>query len=116
MSAGVTYTGQITLFCQNSTAGEGIAFDFDPAAGGITVTTFHAQALVFDTALLKSVQTTALATDITVATITGAGIALIDFTVTVNAAGNFIPRFSENSGHVSGTATILKGSSISVNH
>ena len=107
LAAGRTYVGRICVFCEDSTAADGIKFDFD--GGTATATDFRAQGTIFDTALQLSVQTTALATDFSAATITGGSVFTADFTITVNAAGTFIPRFAQVA-HTTGTATAFRGS------
>lgn len=105
--AGRTYTGRMVLFVSESTAVDGGKFDF--GGGSATATDFRAHGTVFDTALLLSTQTTALATDFAIATITGSAMVEIYFTLTVNAAGTFIPMFAQNS-HSAGTLTVFRGS------
>ena len=107
LQAGRTYVGRLCVFCEDSTAADGIKFDFD--GGTATATDFRAQGTIFDTALQLSAQTTALATDFSAATVTGASVFTADFTITVNAAGTFIPRFAQVA-HTTGTATAFRGS------
>lgn len=104
---GRKYTFRMSLFVSDSVAGEGVAIDFD--GGAATATDFRCHARIYDTALLLSSQTTALATDIAVATITGAGLIEVTGSFTVNAAGTFIPRAWQNS-HATGTLTVETGS------
>lgn len=105
--AGRKYTGRIVLYCADSTAVDGIKVDFD--GGGATMTSFRAHGTIFDTALLLSSQTTAIATDFAVATITGDSMIEIYFAFVVNAAGTFLPRVAQNA-HTAGTATVYANS------
>ncbi len=100
------YSGKLVVFCIDSTAAEGLKFDFD--GGTATMTDFRAYGTITDTALLSDAQTTAIATDFTAATVTGAALFVARFSMTVNAAGTFIPRFAQNS-HSVGTATLYRG-------
>lgn len=107
LQAGRTYVGRICVFCEDSVAADGIKFDFD--GGTATATDFRAHATVFDTALQLSSQVTALATDFSVAVVTGSSMFEAYFTITCNAAGTFIPRFAQ-AAHTTGTATVFRGS------
>jgi hypothetical protein len=91
LAAGRTYTFRCVLYCANSTAADGVAIDFD--GGAATMTAFRAHANIYDTALLKSQQVSALATDISVAVATGDSLIQVQGAMTVNAGGTFIPRF-----------------------
>ena len=105
--AGRTYSGRLVLFVSDSVAADGVKVDFD--GGTATATDFRAHGTIFDTALQLSTQTTAIATDFSVAVITGNSMVEIYFTITVNAAGTFIPRFAQ-AAHTTGTATAFRGS------
>lgn len=105
--AGRTYSFKLVVFCANSTAVDGAKFDFD--GGTATATNFRQHATLFDTALLASTQTAALATAIAAATVTGDAYFEAHGTITVNAAGTLIPRFAKNS-HTTGTLTAYRGS------
>ena len=111
VAAGRKYTGKMVIYCVDSTAAEGIKFDFD--GGTATMTSFRAHGTLFDTGLLLSTQTTALATDFAAATVTGDSMFEVHFSFVVNGAGTFIPRFAQNS-HAVGTATAYLGSYIQV--
>lgn len=102
-----TYSGRLVVFCSNSLAADGARFDFD--GGTATASNFRAHGTLFDTGLLLSTQTTALATDFTVATMTGASMFECYFTITASANGTFIPRIAMNTA-VSGTITGFAGS------
>lgn len=105
--AGRKYAFKLILYCADSVAAEGIKVDFD--GGTATMTSFRAHGTIFDTALLLSTQTTAIATDFAVATVTGDSMIEIHGGMVVNAAGTFIPRFSQNT-HATGTATVYLNS------
>lgn len=109
LAAGRTYSFKLILFVSDSVAADGIKCDFD--GGTLTATDFRAHGTLFDTSLLLSTQTTALATDFSQATITGSGMFEIHGTVTVNAGGTFIPRCAQNA-HTTGTLTVFRGSNI----
>jgi hypothetical protein len=104
--AGRFYSGKMTVWCNNSTAAEGIQFDFN--GGTATMTSFHAGAGIVSsggTDVVGTNTSTALATALTFTTLTGE--TLIEFPISfkVNAAGTFIPRFAEATTST-GTATI----------
>lgn len=101
------YGFRIILYVTDSVAGEGIQVDFNGGSAGVT--NFRAQTRIFDTALLACSQTTALATAVNVATITGNGIIEIDGSFEPSGNGTFIPRFAQNT-HATGTATVFRGS------
>lgn len=103
------YRGRMVLFVADSQAAEGVLADFD--GGAATMTDFRAHCTIVDTSLLKSQQTSAIATDVFIATATGDSRIECDLGFTVNAGGTFIPRFAQNS-HTSGTATLYKNSFI----
>ena len=105
--AGRKYTGRIVLFAGDSVAADGIKVDFD--GGTATMTSFSAQTKIYDTALLTSSNTTAIATDIMAATMTGVGAVEVVFAFVANVAGTFIPRFAQNT-HTTGTATVYLNS------
>ena len=105
--AGRKYSGKLVLYCVDDVAAEGIAADFD--GGTATMTSFRAHGKIFDTALLSSTQTSAIATDFAVATVTGDALVEIDFSLVCNAGGTFIPRFAQNA-HTTGTATVYANS------
>ncbi len=107
LQAGRFYTGKLICYCVDSVAAEGIKFDFD--GGNATMTAFRAHGTLFDTALLLSTQTSAIATDFAAATVTGDAMLEIHFSFTCNGAGTFIPRFAQNS-HAAGTATVYRES------
>ena len=109
--AGRKYAGKLILYVNDSLAADGLKVDFD--GGTATMTSFRAHGTVFDTALLLSTQTTALATDFTAATITGDAMVEVYFSLVCNAAGTFIPRFAQNA-HTTGTATVYLNSHMKI--
>ncbi len=107
--AGRKYVGYLLVFASNSTAAEGIQFDFD--GGAATATSFVAGLAGTPIGTTAGVvYSTAIATDLTVTVATTGDIAyMIAIEIVVNAGGTFIPRFSEVS-HTTGTATVRLGS------
>jgi hypothetical protein len=101
------YNGRLVLYAADSLAADGFLMDFD--GGTATMTAFRSHCTLYDTALLLSTQTTAIATDYSVATMTGDAMIECYFSLTVNAAGTFIPRLAQNA-HTTGTATVYAGS------
>ena len=69
------------------------------------MTSFRAHGTVFDTALQLSSQTSAIATDFTVAVLTGDSMVEIHFGFVCANAGTFIPQFAQVA-HTTGTATV----------
>jgi len=109
--AGRKYSFKLILFLANSLAGDGVKVDFD--GGTATMTSFRAHGTLFDTALLLSTQTTALATDFAAATVTGDSMVEIHGALVCNAGGTFIPRQAMNTA-VSGTLTTYLNSHLLV--
>lgn len=108
--AGRKYTGKLTIKCINSTATEGIKFDFN--GGTATMTQFWAAAGVLASGGTDTVGTnisTSLAGVINFTVLTGETVVTIEFSCLINGAGTVIPRFAENSTAV-GTATVELGS------
>ena len=107
--AGRKYVGEMVVKCDNSTAAEGINFDFD--GGAATMTSFAAcsSILTGGASVPTNEVSGALATDFTYTTITGETWVVFKITMVCNAAGTFIPRFSENTS-AAGTATVYLGS------
>lgn len=114
--AGRKYTaGRIRLYLENATAADGIKLDLDGGTG--TWTSFRATYVVHDTsaaAPIASGSVTAIATDFTVATVTGAAWVDITFSGVANAAGTFIPRFAKNSDAAGATLTLRIDSFLAV--
>lgn len=111
LKAGRKYTFRMVLRFSDSTAADGARFDFD--GGAATATDFGVNCQVYDTALLLSQDTTALATDIAPTTTTGASSIKCDGSFTVNAAGTFIPRAGQEAAS-GGTLTVETGSYLHV--
>jgi len=105
--AGQKYTFRMALRFSDSTAADGAVFDFD--GGTATATDFGVNCQVWDTALLLSADSTALSTDFSITTATGASKIVCDGSFTVNAAGTFIPRAAQEA-HSAGTLTVETGS------
>lgn len=92
----------------NSTDADGLRFDFDGGSAGTT--DFRVTCKTFaNNAVAQTQQTTALATDITLATLTGTGEFECDGSFEPSGAGTFIPRAAGNTA-ASGTLTVFKGS------
>lgn len=107
LKAGRKYTFRCVLFVVDDVAADGVKIDFD--GGTATMTSFRAHALIHDTALLTSAQVSAIATDITAATITGDGRIEVSGAFVVNGAGTFIPRAAQVA-HTTGTLTVYLNS------
>ena len=107
VTIGRKYSFQCYLRVANSVAGEGMQVDFN--GGTATATDFRAEVKLFDTALLKAQQVTALATAVSIATFAGDGEIEVHGSFEPGSSGTFIPRFAENT-HSTGTATIYRGS------
>lgn len=105
--AGRKYTGRMVLFVSTDQAAEGAKFDFDGGAG--TWTSFRA-ALVSNAqgATAGVTVSAALATDLTFTALSGTTVHCLEFAFSgvCNAAGTFIPQFSQVA-HASGTLSVL---------
>jgi hypothetical protein len=109
--AGRKYAGTITLIAKNSTAAEGLQFDFNGGSATFTNIEFGLEATP-PGVTLGVVISSAAATALTATTATTTDVVYtIYFTCVINAAGTIIPRFAEVS-HTSGTATVVLGSSM----
>jgi hypothetical protein len=109
VKAGRHYSFKLVLFVEETTAADGLRVDFD--GGTATMTAFVQNGIVTDTAGVRSLpQTTALATDVTDATTTGAAMAVFEGFFTVNAAGTFIPRFAKEADAAGANLTLRRGS------
>lgn len=115
VEAGGVYVGEMVAKCSNSTAAEGISFDFD--GGTATMTAFAAGAglVTGGTTVAVTTVSSALATDLNWTTITGETWFVIKFAFTVNAGGTLVPRFCEGTAHSAGTATTSRGTYIVLN-
>jgi hypothetical protein len=109
---GRKYIGRISLVAQNTTAAEGLKFDFN--GGGATFSAFQAAFSGVPAAsgvVLGTVTSTSISTALTATTAsTGDTVYSIDFSGVCSGTGTFIPEFAENSAHVSGTAKVEIGS------
>lgn len=105
VAAGRKYKGTLILKATDSTAAEGIKFDFD--GGNATMTSFAAGASVRvgGTSVIGTATSTALATDLVFSTITNESWIYVDVDFVVNAAGTFIVRAAQNT-HAAGTLTL----------
>jgi hypothetical protein len=114
VAAGV-YVGEAVFKCADSTAAEGISFDFD--GGTATMTAFAAGAglITGGTTVAVTTVSSALATDLNWTTITGETWLVVKIGLTVNAGGTLIPRFCQGTAHTSGTATTSRGSYLLLN-
>lgn len=102
-----TYSFEIVVFFNDDVAADGARFDFD--GGTATFSNVRIHCNTFDTALLSSAQTTAIATDFTITTTTGDSMFKCNGTLTASANGTFIPRFAQEA-HSTGTITVHSGS------
>lgn len=107
--AGRKYVGEMVVKCSDSTAAEGISFDFD--GGTATMTSFAAGAgvLTGGTTVAVTTTSTAIATDLNWTTITGETWIIIKLSLVVNAGGTLIPRMCQGTAHSAGTATVNLG-------
>jgi hypothetical protein len=113
--AGGVYSGRAVFKCADSTAAEGIAFDFDGGAATMTAFAAGAGLLTGGTTVASVTVSSALATDLVWTTITGETWLTVELSFTANAGGTFIPRFAQGTAHTSGTATVSRGSSLTLN-
>lgn len=108
------YKFKLVLWTTNTTAADGLRFDFD--GGTATMTSFMQNAVVTDTSGVRSLaQTTAIATDVTDgnATTTGAAMTVAEGYMVSNAAGTFIPRFAKRAD-AAGAAITLNNATLEV--
>jgi hypothetical protein len=110
VATGRKYSGFFSVFASNSTAAEGLAFDFN--GGSATMTDFKAAFVATPIGVtLGTSYSTALATALTATTATTAtDLYMIFVSFVCNVGGTVIARFAENSAHVAGTASVLLGS------
>lgn len=110
--AGRYYSGRLVLYTTSNVAG-GVKVDFN--GGTATATTFIAEANIFQGgALVAPGASRSAALGTTIANVTAVTVAtiVIDFTILVNAAGTFIPRFACNVA--TGTSSVLVGSPFTI--
>ncbi len=108
--AGRKYTGRMVFKGANSTATEGLQFDFN--GGTATMTSFFAGAGILasgGTDVIGANISTSLAGVINFTTFTGESVIIFEISLVCNAGGTFIPRFAENTSAI-GTATARLGS------
>jgi hypothetical protein len=105
--AGRKYFGELVLFGNNSTAIEGLQFDFNGGSATMTSIEFGIQPGLGAT--IGTETSTALGTAVTATTVsTSDAVYRIPISLVVNGAGTIIPRFAEVS-HTTGTATVNNG-------
>lgn len=107
---GRKYTFKAIFYLADSVAAEGAKLDFD--GGTATATSFRVHCTGFDSALVLSSQSSALATDFTIATLTGDGVVECHGSLETSSTGTFLPRFAQNT-HATGTLTLYRGSHVS---
>ena len=111
LEAARNYTGRMVIYASDSTAADGIKFDFN--GGTATMTSFEAYAMTSASTppTIGALESTSLAGVInwTSTGITGNVLYVFEISMVVNAAGTFIPRFAQDA-HTVGTATVLLGS------
>lgn len=108
VTSGRKYAGTYVFHVADSTAADGVVIDFD--GGTSTATNFRAFCTAVDSsAVLKTGPITALATDYSVATITGDGDIECKVSFEPSSTGTFIPRFFQVA-HTAGTLTLYRGS------
>jgi hypothetical protein len=106
------YVFRFVAQVDNSTDADGLRFDFD--GGTVTATDFRVTCKTFaNNAVGQTQQTTALATDITLATLTGTGEFECDGSIETSNTGTLIPRAAGNTA-ASGTLTVFRGSHLLV--
>jgi hypothetical protein len=115
LAAAGIYVGEMIVKCNDSTAAEGIAFDFDGGAATMTAFAAGAGVLTGGTTVASVTTSTAIATDLVWTTITGETWITIRMGFTANAGGTFIPRFCQGTAHSAGTATVSRGSYLVLN-
>lgn len=111
VSASTVYVGLFVIVANNSTAGEGLQFDFN--GGNATISGFAATfaAAPASSVTFGTLTTSAIGTPLTITTATTANNTyIVMLNITVSGNGTFVPRFAENSAHVSGTATFSSAS------
>lgn len=114
VQSGRKYSGTYSFVAVNSTAAEGIQFDFN--GGSATVTSIQFMFVATPPGVtLGTTQSAAIGTALTATTATTTNVVYtVYFDVVVNAGGTLIPRFAEVS-HTSGTASVKAGSSSDIN-
>lgn len=110
------YAGRLDIWVQNSTAAEGVQFDF--GGGSAIITNFLAGAGIFASGSPTFTQVNtisfAIGTVLNWSTITGYVNIVFDFSLTCATNGTFAFRIAENSPHTSGTVTVKAGANIRI--
>ena len=105
LKAGRKYHFKVILWVTETTAADGLRVDFD--GGTATMTSFRQNGYVSDTVSVRPLaQTTALATDVTDTTTTGAAMAVFEGTLLVNAGGTFVPRYAKEADAAGAAITL----------
>lgn len=103
--SGRKYKFKLVLWTTTATAADGLRVDFD--GGAATMTSFMQNGIVTDTAGVRSLpQTTAIATDVTDTTTTGAAMSVFEGYMVCNVGGTFIPRFAKEADAAGATITL----------
>lgn len=106
--AGRSYRIEGVLQASNSTAAEGLQFDF--GGGAATATTFFVAAQAVGSVTAGTLSATSLTGAMSYTVVTGTDYVLVSGFIKVNAGGTVILRAAENSAHVTGTLTLGAGS------
>lgn len=110
LAAGQNYSFCATIFCNDSTANNGVKIDF--AGGSASATLYRNESVISDAGGFNSAQQqTALATAIADANITGDTCIRCNGFIKVGSGGTVIIRFAQNS-HTTGTLTLYAGSNV----
>lgn len=112
--AGRKYSGRLVVFCDDSTAADGIKFDF--SAGTATWTSFRAALSGNGQVGVTGVTVSAaINTALTITAMNGTTVHcfVYEFAGVCNAAGTFIPEFAQVA-HTAGTATVYVDTTMSL--
>lgn len=111
LHSGRYYQFECCLFFTNSVAADGAKFDF---GGTFGTSIYRAHGLIFDAALLQSLQVTMQASAHSAAVTTGASMFICRGHLSAaDDSGTFFPRFAKNS-HTTGTLSLHEGSYLKV--
>jgi hypothetical protein len=103
-----TYLFEGMLLVSNSTAAEGVQFDFN--GGAAVVSAFSGNIVGSNgTITLGTTTATSISTALTASSVTGVDAIYVSGFITVGTAGTLILRFAENT-HATGTASLHQGS------
>lgn len=109
VTSGVKYGVRVLVRISDSEPAEGVAFDFDTSTAGVTNLGLHAFGVDGTSGVATDMGvSTALATNLFAATF-GSGEVQINGSFEPSSNGTFLLRFSQST-HVSGTATMSRGS------